>query len=81
MFTEWDVISESVKRLITLLLDKDPSVRPTASELLNHPWVRGEAASKKVLYGTIKTMQKYNTVRRTGNTMRSKAAYVEFVFC
>jgi calcium/calmodulin-dependent protein kinase I len=71
---EWDIISEPVKRLITLLLDKDPAVRPTASELLEHPWIRGEAASKKVLVGTIKTMQKFNTVRRTGNTMRSKAS-------
>ena len=70
---EWGGISQSVKDLITQLLDKDPSKRPTADQLLQHSWVKGHTASSKVLHGTIKTMAVYNTVRRNpGETMRRR---------
>lgn len=70
---EWDSINDSVKRIITLLLDKDPSKRPTADQCLQHPWISGDAASRKALVGTVRTMQTYNTIRRDpGATMRHK---------
>lgn len=70
---EWDGISQSVKDVITLLLDSDSKKRLTADELLKHPWVSGDQVSKKSLMGTIKTMKMYNTVRREpGATMRKK---------
>lgn len=70
---EWDSISTSVKQVITRLLDKDPSVRPTSAELLEHPWVSGSKVSSQALVGTIRTMRAYNTVRRNpGATMRQK---------
>lgn len=70
---EWDSISTSVKQVITRLLDKDPSVRPTSKELLEHPWVAGTNVQSKALVGTIRTMKAYNTVRRNpGATMRQR---------
>ena len=70
---EWDSINDSVKKIISLLLDKDPSKRPTADQCLQHPWISGDAASRKALVGTIRTMQTYNTIRRDpGATMRHK---------
>lgn len=70
---EWDTISSDVKEIITKLLDNDGSKRLTAEQLLNHPWVSGDKASKKALTGTIRTMSVYNTVRRNpGATMRQK---------
>lgn len=71
---EWDSIHESVKKLISLLLEKDPSKRPTAEQCLQHPWISGDAASRKALIGTVRIMEAYNTIRRNpGATMRSRA--------
>lgn len=36
---EWDEITESAKHFISLLLQKDPSSRPTAIEAMSHPWI------------------------------------------
>lgn len=37
---DWDFISEEAKDFIRRLLVKDPKVRMTAKEALNHPWIR-----------------------------------------
>jgi len=42
----WDDISDSAKDLIRNLLVKEPSKRFTAKQCLDHPWVKGAAASK-----------------------------------
>ncbi|KAK9500580.1 hypothetical protein O3M35_001819 [Rhynocoris fuscipes] len=36
---EWSGISESARRLVASLLSRDPADRPTAAEVLSHPWV------------------------------------------
>jgi len=36
---EWDDISITAKEFIKLLLQKDPKMRPTAQQALQHPWV------------------------------------------
>eukprot|EP00475_Leptophrys_vorax_P023821 TRINITY_DN32785_c0_g1_i1.p1 TRINITY_DN32785_c0_g1~~TRINITY_DN32785_c0_g1_i1.p1 ORF type:complete len:521 (-),score=42.17 TRINITY_DN32785_c0_g1_i1:344-1906(-) len=43
----WKSISQSAKQLVTSLLTVDPSKRPTAAELLLHPWVKGDAAKQE----------------------------------
>jgi serine/threonine protein kinase len=45
----WDDISDSAKDLIRNLLVKDPSKRYTASQCLEHPWVKGSAANEKAI--------------------------------
>jgi serine/threonine protein kinase len=45
----WDDISDSAKDLIRNLLVKDPSKRFTATQCLEHPWVRGSSANEKAI--------------------------------
>lgn len=40
----WEVVSDSAKDLIRQLLTPDPAQRPSAAQLLSHPWFH-EAAS------------------------------------
>ncbi|GBF97717.1 hypothetical protein Rsub_10881 [Raphidocelis subcapitata] len=37
----WDAVTPAAKDLISRLLAVDPAARPTASECLGHPWLRG----------------------------------------
>jgi len=64
---EWSKISSTVKVLITLLLDHDPVKRPTAEEVLNNPWIRGESTHKEELKDTVDTMKIFNHYRASGN--------------
>lgn len=36
---EWAGVSEAARRLVASLLSRDPADRPTAAEVLSHPWV------------------------------------------
>ena len=36
---EWNGVSEAAKHMITLMLTPEPSERPSAAELLQHPWL------------------------------------------
>ncbi|KAF1885407.1 hypothetical protein Lal_00029296 [Lupinus albus] len=40
----WKGITQAAKQLISSLLSVDPSRRPSAQQLLNHPWIRGDIA-------------------------------------
>eukprot|EP01134_Creolimax_fragrantissima_P006534 CFRG6534T1 len=62
---EFENISKPCVDLIkNKLLNKDPSKRPTASELLRHPWMTGELASTAEIKGTIDQLKRFNARRK-----------------
>lgn len=44
---EFDAISPEAKDFVRRLLSKDPAVRPTAKEALEHPWLKGGTSSER----------------------------------
>ncbi|MED6119912.1 hypothetical protein PIB30_016121 [Stylosanthes scabra] len=61
----WKDISQSVKQLISSLLTVDPSRRPSAQELLSHPWVRGDVAKDDQMDPEIVSrLQSFNARRK-----------------
>jgi len=63
---EWDPISDTVKELISNLLQDDQTKRYTASALVKHPWLKGIGTSTtplgQGLKGTIKNFRDYNNL-------------------
>ncbi|GBF94805.1 calcium-dependent kinase [Raphidocelis subcapitata] len=41
---EWCLVSEEAKHLVALMLSSDPEERPSAEQLLTHPWLRCRGA-------------------------------------
>ncbi|KAL2230601.1 calcium and calcium/calmodulin-dependent serine/threonine-protein kinase [Sesamum indicum] len=61
----WKNISSSVKELITILLKVDPDLRPSAEEILRHPWVTGELAKQEQMDAEIVSrLQSFNARRK-----------------
>ncbi|KAI5084225.1 hypothetical protein GOP47_0000394 [Adiantum capillus-veneris] len=61
----WKTVSQSAKHLISSLLAYDPHKRPCAAELLDHPWVRGDAAKQEPLEQEIfQRLQSFNARRK-----------------
>lgn len=61
----WKNISSSVKQLITSLLKVDPNLRPSALEILQHPWVTGDLAKQDQMDAEIVSrLQSFNARRK-----------------
>lgn len=61
----WKNISSSVKQLITSLLKVDPNLRPSAEEILQHPWVTGDQAKEEQMDAEIVSrLQSFNARRK-----------------
>nr|AFK37664.1 unknown [Lotus japonicus] len=61
----WKGITQSAKQLISSLLTVDPSKRPSAQELLSHPWVRGdEAKDEQMDPEIVSRLQSFNARRK-----------------
>ena len=50
----WDDVSQEAKDFILRALDLDPETRPTATELLNDPWITSKELQSKDLLPTVK---------------------------
>lgn len=50
----WDDISQDAKKFILRALDLDPETRPTATELLNDPWITSKELQRKDLLPNVK---------------------------
>eukprot|EP00271_Cylindrocystis_brebissonii_P007660 TRINITY_DN21239_c0_g1_i1.p1 TRINITY_DN21239_c0_g1~~TRINITY_DN21239_c0_g1_i1.p1 ORF type:complete len:509 (+),score=100.82 TRINITY_DN21239_c0_g1_i1:95-1621(+) len=61
----WKPVSSSAKQLIRSLLTVDPSRRPTAAELVLHPWVTGASARSEPMEAeVVKRLKTFNARRK-----------------
>ncbi|XP_062174922.1 calcium and calcium/calmodulin-dependent serine/threonine-protein kinase-like [Alnus glutinosa] len=61
----WKNITSSAKQLISSLLSVDPHRRPSALELLKHPWVIGDSAKQDQMDAEIVSrLQRFNARRK-----------------
>jgi len=58
----WDSISDGPKDIISKLLIVDPSQRIKPSDLLKHPWIKGEIAGQDI--GVLGKMREWNSKRK-----------------
>ena len=57
-------LSDSAIDLIKQLMEKDPKKRLTAYEMLQHPWVRGETATKEKMMDSDKKLSRFKDLRQ-----------------
>lgn len=75
----WDSVSESAKDLIRQMLTMDPNHRPSATTLLQHPWIKddrqgGEGGSPADLSGAVGRLKKWQAKRRLKSAMKTVKA-------
>eukprot|EP00934_Nitzschia_sp_Nitz4_P006567 Nitzschia sp. Nitz4//scaffold99_size76975//9463//11760//NITZ4_005565-RA/size76975-processed-gene-0.43-mRNA-1//-1//CDS//3329560817//6557//frame0 len=56
-------LSESVKELISRLMDPNPKTRISALQTLEHPWIRGDTASTTVIKGSDARLSRIRKLR------------------
>jgi len=67
--TEWSHLPDAAQRLISWMLEVDPSQRPTAAAVLEHPWVQGSLEGAEAGEGV-------NLSAVVGRLTSSRASYV-----
>ena len=61
----WDSISPDAKTLVKRLLTPDTAARPTAQELLHHPWIAGDTElSQEPLEASVENLRRFHRGRR-----------------
>ncbi|XP_065178618.1 calcium/calmodulin-dependent protein kinase type IV-like isoform X2 [Sycon ciliatum] len=60
----WDHISGDAKDLISKLLVLNPQQRLTASQALQHPWVKGDTTPTVRLDKTLENLREFNSARK-----------------
>uniref|UniRef100_A0AAY4B928 Protein kinase domain-containing protein n=1 Tax=Denticeps clupeoides TaxID=299321 RepID=A0AAY4B928_9TELE len=56
----WDDISDSAKDFIVHLMEKDPKIRYTCEQALQHPWIAGDTALDKNIHESVSAQIKKN---------------------
>ncbi|KAL2091423.1 hypothetical protein ACEWY4_013686 [Coilia grayii] len=56
----WDDISDSAKDFIIHLMEKDPRLRYTCEQALQHPWIAGDTALDKNIHESVSAQIKKN---------------------
>uniref|UniRef100_A0A3P8XWY7 Protein kinase domain-containing protein n=1 Tax=Esox lucius TaxID=8010 RepID=A0A3P8XWY7_ESOLU len=56
----WDDISDSAKDFIVHLMEKDPTIRYTCDQALQHPWIAGDTALDKNIHESVSAQIKKN---------------------
>ncbi|KAG1346515.1 calcium-dependent protein kinase 1 [Cocos nucifera] len=62
----WPSISSGAKELVKNMLRQDPKKRPTAAQILNHPWIRedGEAPDKPIDVTVLTRMRQFRDMNK-----------------
>ncbi len=60
----WDDVSDTAKNLIREILVVEPYKRLNADQILSHPWVYGDKASRTILGKVPENMRQYNIKRK-----------------
>ncbi|GMF25230.1 unnamed protein product [Phytophthora fragariaefolia] len=60
----WDDVSAEAKDLISIMLVLKPADRWTARQLLEHPWIAGDAAKDVQLSTALQELRKFNARRK-----------------
>ena len=74
---EWSQVSEEAKQLISLMLTFDPATRPSAGELLKHPWfnkAQTQSSSSAINNAVLKNFSSFYS-----NSKLQKAILIYFV--
>ncbi|KAG0557046.1 hypothetical protein KC19_11G098700 [Ceratodon purpureus] len=75
----WRGISVEAKELMNRLLTVDPSARPSASEVLSHPWVSGDTASRELIHEDVfMRFQAFNARRKFRATVYASIVRTKF---
>ncbi|KAG0609219.1 hypothetical protein M758_8G167300 [Ceratodon purpureus] len=75
----WRGISLEAKELIRRLLSVDPFARPTARELLSHPWVSGDVATRELIHEDVfMRLQSFNARRKFRATAYASIVRTKF---
>ncbi|XP_051932207.1 calcium/calmodulin-dependent protein kinase type 1 isoform X2 [Hippocampus zosterae] len=56
----WDDISDSAKDFIVHLMEKEPNIRYTCEQALQHPWIAGDTALDKNIHESVSAQIKKN---------------------
>ena len=72
----WKEVSAEAKGVLKGLLAPSPQQRPTATQLLALPWVRGDTASDAQLSTAAAQLRTFNEARRTWRAAAAAAAMV-----
>ncbi|KAL8462702.1 hypothetical protein ACS0TY_032841 [Phlomoides rotata] len=60
----WPSISNSAKDLVQKMLTKDPKKRITSSQILEHPWIKGQASDKPIDSAVLSRMKQFRAMNK-----------------
>ncbi|KIY93262.1 hypothetical protein MNEG_14700 [Monoraphidium neglectum] len=72
--SRWKNISAEAKDCIRLMLHPDPKQRPTASQVLQHPWLAAEAPQTAIDAAILHQLQLFASLNRARRLMLGVAA-------
>ncbi|KAL2495392.1 Calcium-dependent protein kinase 21 [Forsythia ovata] len=60
----WPSISNSAKDLVSRMLTKDPKKRITSVQVLEHPWIKGQAPDKPIDSAVLSRMKQFRAMNK-----------------
>ncbi|KAK4421334.1 Calcium-dependent protein kinase [Sesamum alatum] len=60
----WPSISHSAKDLVQKMLTKDPKKRITSTQVLEHPWIKGQASDKPIDSAVLSRMKQFRAMNK-----------------